>query len=240
MKITKLSPVGAAGLAAGLLLLLGSSAAADNCYPKHSAGFGKIRGLEVKATSQGTADLEVANAFGGPRSELCEEGAYKSFLETFESFAKEAMRAPKDKREKLLRLAIGALKQAPTKVPFKEKAAAASQWRQTRSNLNATADDVGFEKTPLLQGVIDALTQAGAPTATESPATPPDPTQQATTTNAAGAAQPIRIPIEPMPSWAIIKLYEMRDNVKSQDVAAIGIKVQDIINWVENSTKAQQ
>ena len=48
-----------------------------------------------------------------------------------------------------------------------------------------------------------------------------------------------RSPTVPLPPWAVIKLYEMRDHIKAQDLAAIQIKLQDIINWMESTTAGQ-
>jgi hypothetical protein len=227
----------------GLLLFAASPAQAQNCYPAHSAGFSRLRALEYKATTQGVADLEVRNLFG-PRIDLCEEGAYKAFMESFYSFAHDAMRPPggnKAARDKLLRLAIAVLQQAPTKVPAKEERTAASQFKQVRSDLNSTADDVGFATTPLLQQLMDALGNLGAPRAAEQAAISDQPPQTGTTTGSGGTTgnntQSIRVPTEPLPPWAVVKLYEMRDHIKSQDLGAIQIRLQDIINWIESKTR---
>lgn len=243
MKIAKLSFPGIASICAGLAMLtLAGPASAQNCYPAHSAGFSRIRSLEQKAATQSSADVEVRAIFG-PRNELCEEGAYKLYMENFKEFAAQAMRAPKNSRDKLLRLAIALVMQAPTKVPAKEAKMAASFFRQVRSDLNATADDVGFATTPLLQQLLDALANAGAPRAAEQPGTTsPEPTRTAapptsnvtTSTSTPGGVQSIPVPGEPLPPWAVIKLYEMRDYIKNQDLPAIQIRLQEVINWIES------
>jgi len=229
-----------ASVCAGLLLAFTSPSWAQNCYPAHSAGFARVATLEKEATTQGSADLAVRSLFG-QRTDLCEEGAYKLFMDNLKDFASRAMRAPKVSREKLLRLAISLVQQAPTKVPAKEAKAAASHFRQVRSDLNATADDVGFATTPLLQQLLDALAAVGPPKSVETAPAPTVDTPVQTPVAGTGSSgsntvQPIRVPAEPLPSWAVIKLYEMRDHVKSQDLPAIQIKLQDIINWIEAKT----
>lgn len=237
MKIIKVPVLGMVSVSAGLLVLAaGSPAFAQNCYPAHSAGFARLSSVEPAATTQGSADVQVRALFG-PRNDLCEEGAYKTFMESFKDFAARAMRAPKTSRDKLLRIAISAIAQAPTKVPAKEAKQSASFFKQVRSDLNATADDVGFAQTPLLQQLLDAISAVGAPrSAEESPATvqvPTTPTTPSTPTSS-GGVQSIRVPQEPLPGWAIVKLYEMRDTIKAQDLAALQLKLQEVINWVES------
>lgn len=245
MKSAEISFVSVLGICASLIVLADAKpAAAQNCYPTHSAGFARIRGFEPKALTQAAADMEVRALFG-PRIELCEEGAYKAFMDSFKEFSAQAMRASKNSREKLLRLAIAVVRQAPTMVPVKELKTMSSHFRQVRSDLNATADDVGFATTPLLQQLLDALVNLGPPkSATGTTVTvetpPPTTTSPSPSTGTpTGGVQPIRVPADPLPPWAVIKLYEMRDHVKAQDLAAIQIKLQDIINWIENKTRDQ-
>ena len=84
---------------------------------------GLVRSAEAKAITQGQADLEVQNLFG-PRPDVCEAGAYKFFMDSFELFTKEAMRAKPPSRDKLLRLAIAMARKAPAKVPAAEPVSA--------------------------------------------------------------------------------------------------------------------
>lgn len=224
---------------AGLVVLAsGSPAFAQNCYSTHSSAFARLYSVEAQATTQGAADVQVRALFG-PKNELCEEGAYKTFMESFKDFAARAMRAPKTSRDKMLRVAIAAMAQAPSKVPTKEVKLATNTYRQVRSDLNATADDVGFAQTPLLQQLLDAIAATGAPRAAEeSPATvqvPSTPTTtQPTSPTPSGGVQSIRVPQEPLPGWAIIKLYEMRDTIKAQDLAALQNKLNEVITWIES------
>jgi len=235
--------LGLLGILAGLPVA-STAQAQSSCYPTFSAAFVRLPQKEAAATTQGVADMEVRSQFG-PRPEQCEEGAYQGFMELFRDFAKSAMRAAPAKRDKLLRLAIAAVQQAPAKVPAKEAKQAASSYKQVKSDLSATADDVGFEKTPLLGQLLEAMTRLGPPMAAAAVAElappPANPTPSTTATAAmpstSGGVQSVRVPTDPLPPWAVIKLYEMRDHIKAQDLAAIQIKLQDIINWMELSTQ---
>lgn len=239
----------AGGCLAGLLIWTAPSSAAaqasPSCYPSMASAFARVRSAEAKAITQGQADLEVQNLFG-PRPDVCEAGAYKFFMDSFELFTKEAMRAKPASRDKLLRLAIAMARKAPGKVPAAEGDASVRLFRQVKSNLSATADDVGFEKTPLLQQVLDVLAGLGQPTSVaplvQVDSANPTPQTAPTTTTANGVTtttQAIKVPTVPLPPWAVIKLYEMRDHIKAQDLAAIQIKLQDIINWMESTTAGQ-
>ncbi len=237
----------AVGLLASLLLVSGpTEAQAQSCMPTFANAFSRLRLLESKATSQAVADSEVMALFG-PRPQACEESAYRVFMETFAAFAKEAMRAAPSSRDKLLRLAIAAVRQAPSKVPASDLDSSVRKYRQVKSDLSATADDVGFAKTPLLQQLLDVLMSLGAPTAAIAtvpvPTVQPDPTPTPTPTpsgTGSGGVQQIRVPTQPLPPWAVIKVYEMRDLIRAQDLPGIQLRLQEIINWMETSTRDQQ
>lgn len=244
MNLTTISRLGRAGGLACLLVVAAaapSQAQTRNCYATHSTGFARLNSLEREAATQGAADIQVRALFG-PRVELCEEGAYKAFMLSFKDFASKAMRASKTSRDKLLRLSIAALNQAPTRVSAKEWKEAASIFRQTRSDLNATVDDIGFSSSPLLGQLLEALGRIGAPTA-DQPTTPASGTGTTgtgpgTTGTTPGGVQQVRIPTEPLPPWAVIKLYELRDHIKAQDHASSQIKIQEVINWIEGKAPA--
>ena len=238
----------AGGLLAGVLLLSGPTPAqAQSCMSTFANAFTRLRALEPKATAQAVADAEVMGLFG-PRPQACEESAYRVFMDTFEAFAKEAMRTTNPgSRDKLLRLAIAAARQAPMKVPATDLESSARKYRQVKSNLSATADDVGFAKTPLLQQLLDVLMSLGAPTAAITTVTAPGPDPSATPSptpapsgTGNGGVQQIRVPTQPLPPWAVIKVYEMRDLIRAQDLPGIQIRLQEVINWMEASTRDQQ
>ena len=223
---------------------------AENCTATYRSAFSQLN--PSSGPSQASADAEIERLFG-PRPMKCEEGAYKNFLELFEAFARESIRSgqptkrgkvtvpPSPAAESGLRLAIAAFRKSPIKVPSKEAKDAVSSYRQIRSNLNAVVDDAG--STPTMNQLMEAIAVVKAPIGEEEAAptsAPATTSPTATPTPAVATTQAIRIPVTPLPSWAVIKIYEARDAVKSQDVAAIQVRLQDIINWMESSTLGQQ
>lgn len=230
------------------------AAEAQNCGTIFAQSFSRLRTLGPRATDQGRADAETRQ-MSGPRQDLCETGAYQSFLESLVSYSREALRAPKKDRDNLIRLAIAAVQQAPMKVPYAERKTAPRLLSQARSDLSATVEDVG--ETPLMRQLLSALITVGPPAAgpappsgdpdpnvttttvpapTNTPPTQTSPTPTTTTsTPSTSTEQKIKIPNKAMPGWAIIKIYQMRDALKQQDTAALQIRLQDVINWIESN-----
>ncbi|HNK43709.1 MAG TPA: hypothetical protein PKL17_02935 [Pseudomonadota bacterium] len=231
-----------------------AAASAQNCAVHFAAGFGSVSGSVAKATTQPAADVLVDQAFG-PRPQHCEAGAYTSFLEQFENFGRTAIRTAQPTRgskapiapvkENQLRLAISIVnKMSPQKVPLADSKTAPSQWRQVRSNLNAVADDAG--NTPMMVQFLDAVGRISPPGPIEEVVTvgqgAPSGSSVATPGISAppGGVQQVRVPLVPLPSWAVIKLYEARDLCKPQDIAGIQLRLQDVINWMESNTQPPQ
>ena len=50
----------------------------------------------------------------------------------------------------------------------------------------------------------------------------------------------VRVPTIPMPTWAVIRLYEARDAASLKDADTAKLKLQDVIIWVESVTQGQQ
>ncbi|MFO0576795.1 MAG: hypothetical protein U1A78_22570 [Polyangia bacterium] len=224
-----------------------SASAAENCTARYTTAFAALESSVSSAASQAGADAQVENLFG-PRPGACEDGAYEVFLNGFERFARKAVRDAQPRRqgknvlppaagaENSLRLAIAAIRKSPVRVSPKDGKTARTSFLQVRSNINAVADDAGL--TPMMQQLLDTIASVGVPPAAAEEA--PHPVASGSPGAGTGTVQAIRIPLQPMPTWAIIKLYEMRDNLKSQDTAAVQIKLQDIINWIESTTQNQQ
>lgn len=137
---------------------------AQTCAPIHSAGFARLRTAEGQANTQGSADLAVRALFGA-RIDLCEEGAYKTFMLSFKDFASAAMRAQSISRDRQLRLAIATIGHAPIRVSAKESKEATSTFRNVRSELSALANEIGFKWNPLFAQLLETLGRIGAPTA---------------------------------------------------------------------------
>lgn len=242
-----------------LCLAVPLTAHAQNCANIQDNAFARIRTSALKATSQPAADQEIETLFG-PRPTKCEEGAYQRYLDNFEAFAREAIRAAQPQHqgkkiipaspasENLLRLAIAAIRKQPLKVPAKEAKAAVYAYRQTRSNLSAVVEDAG--STPAMNSLLSALGAIRAPDADDSaPGVDPTTTTTVTTTTPTvgtptstdpkNNVTAIKVPTVVMPTWAIIKLYEARDAAALKDADTAKLKLQDIIIWVESVTQGQ-
>lgn len=245
-KLSALSFLVAAGLSVGPLA--GSaSAAGENCAARYNSAFAAVESASASANSQPSADAQVESYFG-PRPQVCEDGAYEIFLSNFERFARKAVRDGQPRKqgktvlppaagaENALRQAIAIIRKSPVKVSAKDGKTARTSFLQVRSNINAVAEDAGL--TPMMQSLQDAIASIGVPLSMTEEAPPPITTT--TTSGYVAPVQTIKIPLQPMPAWAIVKLYEMRDQLSGKDPAAIQSKLQDIINWVEQATATQQ
>ena len=238
-------------------------ARAENCTTVYDTAFGRIRSSSSHGTSQAAADQEVEGLFG-PRASKCEPGAYQRFLDGFEAFAREAIRAAQPQKvgkrvipatpasESQIRLAIAAIRKSPLKVPAAEVRVAVNAYRQTRSNLSAVVEDAG--STGAMNELLAAMSQVRAPEAADDG--PPSSSGTTTTTTVtdtppgtppATGSDPksssnvtaIRVPTIPMPTWAVIKVYEARDAAALRDWETAKSKLQDVIIWMESTTKGQ-
>lgn len=228
-----------------------AAAEAKNCAAHYAAGFARISGSTGRASTQLAADQEVDSAMG-PRPQQCEAGAYAVFLEQFENFGRTAIRAGQPRKgakgavapgnDNQIRLAISLIRKAsPLKVPLADSKAGVSLFKQVRSNLNAVADDAG--NTPMMAQLLDAMTTVGSPGPIEETVSVGQSGGGSATPGATappGGVQQVRVPLVPLPAWAVIKLYEARDLCKPQDVAGIQVRLQDVLNWMESNTQAPQ
>lgn len=219
----------------GLSLLVAASlplsARADNCIARYSSAFASLEGKVLQASTQAVADAAVEELFG-PRPQTCEEGAYDYFLNRFEEFASAAVRkgSPKKKAEQnenALRLAIAAVRKGPIQRTAKDSKSSQFNMRQVRAHIDPRVEEYG--NTPLMQALLGAIGNAGDPQViAEAP--PPG--------AGSGNVLQIKIPLQPMPSWAIVHLYEMRDIAKNTGAdPTMQSKLQAIINWVEQTTQ---
>jgi hypothetical protein len=212
------------------------SAYGETCIPRYSSAFASLEGKVYQAGTQAGADAAIEELFG-PRPQTCEDGAYELFLTRYEEFASLAVRkgSPKKKAEQnenYLRLAIAAIRKGPMRINAKDAKAMQHNLKQVKSNVNARADEYGSKEgpTPMMLSLLGAIGNTLEPQViTEAPPLPPG--------GNPNNVQQIRIPLQPMPDWAIVKLYEIRDHAKNGDVAAVQIKLQDVINWVEQTTQ---
>ena len=238
-----------------LAVLTPQTAQAQNCAVVYDSAFARIRSSAPRGATQASADQEVEGLFG-PRPSKCEEGAYQRFLDSFESFAREAIRAAQPQKvgkrtlppaagtENQLRLAIAAVRKSPLKVPAKEVKLGINAYRQVRSNLSAVVEDAG--STMAMNELLAAMAQTRAPDAAEDPAPDSGSTPTPTGTPSTGTSDPktsnvtaIRVPTIPLPTWAVIKLYEARDAAGLKDSEIAKSKLQDVIIWIESVTQGQ-
>ena len=209
-------------------------ALAQHCSWRFEKSFSLLSGKNLHTLEQSKSpldlpariDAEVEFLFG-PRQSLCEEGAYKLFLERFERYATDAVRGARPDRDLKLRAAIAAIRKSPERIDYIGASKEVSLFRQMQSNLGAIAQDAGM--TPLMQQLIDAIEAVGAPRTTPRPTpSPPDPHVSA-----------VQIPTLPLPAWAVISLYEIEDHTRRNEVGAIQGKVQAILNWMKTVTPAE-
>lgn len=245
---------------ASLAIITPEIARAQNCAAVYDSAFSRIRSA-TRNGSQTVADQEVESLFG-PRAPKCEEGAYQRFLDSFEAFAREAIRAAQPQKvgkkvipatsvsEYQLRLAIAAFKKSPLKVPGKETKVAINAYRQTRSNLSAVVEDAGgtmamnellatMAQTRPPEGADDGSSAEVVTTTTTITSSTPTGTPTTTSTSTTSPVTAIRVPTTPLPTWAVIKLYEARDAASLKDSDIAKAKLQDIIVWMESVTQGQ-
>jgi hypothetical protein len=114
------------------------------------------------------------------------------------------------------------LKRIPSQVFFKNTKAKTQSYQQLRSDLGAVAREVGI--TPPIQGLLDAVDRLGPPAVSAQPEPmSSDPAQ-------------IQVPTVPLPPWAVISLYEIRDHAQRKEDAAILTKTTLILNWIKRIT----
>ena len=77
-----------------------------------------------------------------------------------------------------------------------------------------------------MQQLLETFEQKGPPQSLPPPLPPPggDPSTQV-----------IRIPTTPLPPWAVISLYELRETLQRKDHAAAQRKLEDILRWLETA-----
>jgi hypothetical protein len=222
-----------------LVFVLGALPAAargqgqPQCALRYSEAFARVPALGLRSLGQAQAYAEVSALFG-PRPDLCEAGAYQRFIDGFRDYAREAMRAPIKQRDGMIRVAIAIVQQSPARVPWEEGRAAVTLFRQGRSDLHATADDVGI--TPLMQQLLDTFERQGPPQPAQATAPPQaQPAAPAAPPAPAPQVQSVRVPTTPLPPWAVISMYELRDLLNQKNLGVAQGKVEAILKWLETA-----
>lgn len=235
----------------GLALGAPAHAEAQKCRPLYEQAFSTLASRDFRLIERETSpadlqlkiDAEVYTMFG-ERPQVCEEGAYNVFLERFQRFAIEALRAPKDEKTVKLRAAIAAVHQSPISLDSAQAATEAAQFRPAFWTIRTAAQETGMS--PIARQLLDAMESLGPPVAAARSAevtptlprpepAPPERRQTAPTpvTPPERRVERISLPTEPLPGWAVVSLYEIEELARRNDSGAIVPKVQAILNWMK-------
>lgn len=166
---------------------------------------------------QNKAQIEqsVIEAFGPP-AELCEPGAYESFLSALSRYATDAMHRKGAEQEGRLVAAAAILGRAPTQIPAVPAVARVSAYQQLRSDLNVVAREVG--RPQAVRAFLEVVDRLGEP--------------RVVTPVGGNPAVEVAVPKVPLPAWAVASLHEIRDHARKHEDGAIDAKVGLILEWL--------
>jgi hypothetical protein len=205
---------------AAILAAAPEPAFAQHCKLRYAEAFQVISIRPLAGRSPAEIKSTVDDLFG-PRQELCGEGSYKFFLSELKTYASTAFRKKGPEGEAMLMVTREIIGRIPVQVRFASApagGAADSGLKQLRSDLGVLASEVGM--TPSIQAVIDALARVTPPRAMTRPMPADD------------DAIPVVVPRVPLPTWAVISLYEIRDHAKRKENGAVLNKTQLILDWM--------
>lgn len=235
-------------LLGGSVLGAPAHAEAQKCRALYEQAFSTLASRDFRLIERETSpadlqlkiDAEVYTMFGD-RPQVCEEGAYNVFLERFQRFAIEALRAPKDEKTVKLRAAIAAIHQSPISIDSAQAMNEAAQFRPAFWTIRTAAQETGM--TPIVRQLLETMEALGPPVAAaRSPESPPaqprpepaPPERRPTPpTPVERRVERISLPTEPLPGWAVISLFEIEELARRNDAQAIVPKVQAILNWMK-------
>ncbi len=224
---TPACPPIAVWLVAIAVLLLASApraATAENCRLSYAEAFQNLslhsfRGLSPAAIKQTIDDLF------GPREDLCGEAGYSFFLRELGTATAAALRKKGTDQDVALLVTREIMSRSPRMVRFRPGVDPAAGLNQLRSNLGVLGGEVGL--TPAGRALLDALAALPPPVSVPQPSPGED------------EAIPIVVPQVPLPAWAIVSLYEIRDHAGRNEVAAITVKVNRILDWLGRISATQ-
>lgn len=208
-----------------LLALLGVSlvcaapgaASAQHCRLHYSEAFRLIATQSFDGQPPAAIKQKVDDLFG-PRQEVCGEGGYKFFLTELGAQASAALRKKGSEQESRLVATREIMNRFPVQVRFSNGAVPGAGLTQLRADLGVLSTEVG--KTPAISALLEALGKVAPPRTLSKPLPQND------------DAIPIMVPQIPLPAWAIISLYEIRDHAARKESAAITAKTSLILDWV--------
>lgn len=193
------------------------AAYAQHCKLHYAEAFQLISIRTMAGQSAEQIKGTVDDLFG-PRQELCGEKSYKFFLDELKTYASTAFRKKGPEGEAGLLATREILNRFPLQVRFGNGVDPNSGLKQLRSDLGVLGSEVGMS--PSIQAVLDALAKVVPPKVMARPLPTDD------------DAIPVTVPRVPMPAWAIISLYEIRDHAKRKENGAILNKTNLILEWI--------
>lgn len=209
--------VSALALVAAGLVMAPQSAFAQRCKQHYAEAFQLIAIRPLAGNPPAELKTTVDDVFG-PRKELCGPVSYKYFLSELKNYAATAFRKKGPEGDAMRLVAIEIINRFPLQVRFPAGELPDLGLKQLRSDLGVLASEVG--PSPSVQAVVDALAKVAPPKVMSRP-TPID-----------DDATPVIVPKVPLPAWAVISLYEIRDHAKRKENGAIINKTQLILDWM--------
>jgi hypothetical protein len=206
-----------AAIGVSVVCALPVAADAENCRLHYAEAFQLIANQRFGGQSPDAVRQTVDDLFG-PRQEVCGEVGYKFFLTELGNQATTALHQKGSEQEARLSATREILNRFPRQVRFSNGADPRAGLNQLRSNLGVLSAEVGV--TPSVKALLDALAKIAPP----QPAPKPLPKDD--------DAIPITVPRIPLPAWAVISLYEIRDHAARKESAAITAKSNLILDWI--------
>lgn len=201
-------------------------ATAQNCKLHYAEAFQNLSLHSFSGLSPASIRQTVDDLFG-PRIDLCSEDGYRFFLRELSTVAAAALRKKGTEQE----VALGATREIMSRIPrlvrFSPGVDAAAGLNQLRSDLGLLSREVGLS--PAARDLLDALAALS----------PPVNLPQPSPGRGEEEAIPIVVPQVPLPAWAILSLHEIREHAGRNEVAAITLKVNRILDWLGRISATQ-
>lgn len=204
-------------LLCALCLLLSAGASADHCKWRFAEAYQRVTNRPLAGMSQTEISRLVEELFG-PRQPVCEEAAYRFFLNEFKTYASAAFRKKGAEQEAMLICSQEILKRVPSQVFYRKTQDKLSAYQQLRSDLGVLAAEAGGG--PSIQTVLDAVERMGPPKTSTRPEQMSD------------DAVHVKVPTVPLPPWAIISLHEIHDHAQRNQNGAVVAKSALILEWI--------
>lgn len=199
-------------------LFLSSFASADHCKWRFAEGYQRVTNRSLAGMGQ-TEIVRLVEDLFGPRQPVCEESAYRFFLDQFKTYASAAFHKKGAEQEAMLICAQEILKRVPSQVFYRKTQEKVSAYKQLRSDLGVVAAEAGGG--PSIQTVLDAVERIGPPRISGRPEPMSD------------DAVHVKVPSVPLPPWAVISLYEIHDHAQRNQNGAVVAKSALILEWMK-------